>query len=155
MTILTQTEADRLLAIDKASENEVGEQYPNVGGKLQVPVVAVLGNETFFLNVTRSRTQTMKVSYLTRDRTVVLLARLDFGPNHRNPDDKIVGSPHLHLYKEGMGDRWAYELDALPSGLSFSRPTDLGDTRAWFDAFLDFCRIQHDNIVDWSIRELL
>ena len=56
MTTLTQTEADHLLAIDKASENKAGKPYPNIGGKLQVPVVAVSGNEAFLFYITRGRT---------------------------------------------------------------------------------------------------
>jgi hypothetical protein len=34
--------------------------------------------------------------------------RLDLdGPPHRNPDDEEIPWPHLHVYREGYGDKWA------------------------------------------------
>jgi len=34
--------------------------------------------------------------------------RLDIdGPPHRNPDESEVPCPHLHIYREGYGDKWA------------------------------------------------
>lgn len=58
----------------------------------------------------------------------MVLARLDFNAPHRNPDDSEVSVPHLHLYREGYGDRWAIEV---PPGL-LKDPSD-----AW-QVLLDF-----------------
>lgn len=33
------------------------------------------------------------------------------GPDHTNPDGEIVPCPHIHIYREGYEDRWAYALD--------------------------------------------
>ena len=39
------------------------------------------------------------------------MARLDFGgAPHRNPDDQEIECPHLHIYREGYGVRWAMPL---------------------------------------------
>ena len=40
------------------------------------------------------------------------MLRLDLGGNpHRNPDGEEINCPHIHVYKEGFGDRWAKPLD--------------------------------------------
>jgi hypothetical protein len=37
---------------------------------------------------------------------MVVLVRLDLGgAPHRNPFDEEIGVPHLHLYREGFGDK--------------------------------------------------
>ncbi|KJU85379.1 prophage protein [Candidatus Magnetobacterium bavaricum] len=42
------------------------------------------------------------------ERKIILL-RLCFGGHpHRNPDDTEISSPHLHRYREGYADKWAY-----------------------------------------------
>ena len=77
----------------------------------------------------------MKGRYQTRGRKIIVLVRLDFGGQpHRNPDDTEIGSPHLHLYREGYGDKWAFPI---PSE-RFSDINDLGKT---LDDFMHYCNI--------------
>ena len=62
---------------------------------------------------------------------MVVLVRLDFGGSeHRNPDDSEIESPHLHLYREGYGDKWAVPL---PDG-------DFTDTANLMNMLADFMR---------------
>lgn len=66
---------------------------------------------------------------------VVVLVRLDLGgAPHRNPDDEEVPVPHLHVYREGYGDKWA-----VPVPVSAFR--DLSDIMIALDDFLRFCNI--------------
>ena len=66
---------------------------------------------------------------------MAILARLDFGgATHRNPDGEEIGSPHLHLYREGFGDKWAFPV---PSD-SFA---DLEDPWRTLEDFMQFCNI--------------
>ena len=93
------------------------------------------GRESFLLDVRRARIDLAKGTYQNRGRQVVVLARLDFGGGpHRNPDGEEIGSTHLHLYREGYGDKWAYQVPAV----HFSHLSDpwltLGD-------FMRFCNI--------------
>lgn len=54
-----------------------------------------------------------KGTYQNRARQVIILVRLDFGgAPHRNPDGSEVPSPHLHIYREGYGDKWAFEISS-------------------------------------------
>ena len=41
-----------------------------------------------------------------------------YGSPHTNPDDQIIGGTHLHIYKEGFDDRWAYPIDLNCSKIS-------------------------------------
>ena len=83
---------------------------------------------------TAARSTWRKVPIRT-ERQVVILARLDFGgAMHTNPDGQDVQVPHLHLYQEGFGDKWAYPLPAD----AFSDPAD-----RWklFEEFMTYCNI--------------
>jgi len=91
--------------------------------------------EDFFLDLRRGRIDLAKATYQTRARQIVVIARLDVGgPPHRNPDDEEVPSPHLHLYREGYGDKWA----SAPPPQHFRNMTNLWMT---LDDFIRFCNI--------------
>jgi hypothetical protein len=39
----------------------------------------------------------------------IILYRLDIdGAPHTNPDGQQIPCPHLHVYREGFGDKWAF-----------------------------------------------
>ncbi|CAN5890097.1 hypothetical protein BH11GEM2_BH11GEM2_00320 [soil metagenome] len=91
--------------------DEIQYDYPGLGGAIRIPLTSGDKRENFVLDITRGRINLKKGTYQSRARGVVILARLDFsGPPHRNPDDQEIGSPHLHLYREGYGDRWAFSV---------------------------------------------
>lgn len=76
-----------------------------------------------------------KVKLQTRGRQVVVLVRLDLGgAPHRNPDGEEISVPHLHIFREGYGDKWAYLV-----------PTDgfraVGDVWMIFEEFLQYCNV--------------
>lgn len=143
MADLKQHDADRLLQMAKQAANTSSRSFPSQGGTLEVPLIAVNGHEKFMLNVNRNSQIEAKITYQTRALKTVILARLDFGAEHRNPDGVRVGSPHLHVYTEGYDDKWAYELPHEDFA-SFNGANDLDD---WFNRFLDFCQIRHDNVI--------
>lgn len=131
---LTQAEADALLALEKHRLDNTSWAFPVVGGAIQVPLVSVNRREEFILDISRGRIDLQKGSYQNRARQVVVIARLDFGgAPHRNPDGQEIGSPHLHLYREGYGAKWAM---ALPD--NFSNPGDLWLT---LQQFMSYCNI--------------
>lgn len=131
---LTQPEADALLAMDKRRLDDTPRDYP-YQGKITVPLQSADQREQFLLDIHRGRIDLLKGTYQTRARHVVVLARLDFGgAPHRNPDGEEIPSPHLHVYREGYGHKWAYRLSAE----QFPDPTDRWAT---LDAFMRFCAI--------------
>lgn len=119
--ILTQADADALLGMEKLKAEDIAYPYPSSGGALRVPLHSADRRELFTLDVTRNQIKLTKGTYQNRGRGVAVLARVDFGgPPHRNPDDQEIPCPHLHLYREGFGDKWAVPLPAE----RFTDPSD-------------------------------
>ena len=106
---MLQSEADRLLNLNKFSIDSEPHEFPDLGGKIQIPLQCRHRRESFFLDISRKRIA-LTTTFQIRARQTIVLARLDFGARHRNPDGAEVGIPHLHLYREGYADQYAYEL---------------------------------------------
>ena len=108
---LSQAEADALLRMEKYRIDSTAHAFPDLGGHIQIVLQSQNQRESFSLDISRRRIA-LTTKYQNRGRQSVVLARLDFNSPHRNPDDSEVGIPHLHIYKEGFGDKWAYEVPA-------------------------------------------
>jgi len=135
MAWLTQAEADALFKLEKHRIDERLWRLPDTGGGIVVPLVSADGDEPFDLDISRSRINLAKGKVQNRARTTMVLARIDFGGTaHRNPDDEEIACPHVHLYREGFGDRWAFPI----SPEIFTKPTDHWQTLA---DFMRFCNI--------------
>ncbi|MEZ4601356.1 MAG: hypothetical protein R2940_16330 [Syntrophotaleaceae bacterium] len=132
--LLTQQEGDALLELEKHYFGNVVFDFPDLGGALRIPLHSEDRREEFSLDITRGRIELKKSTLQSRARKAVILARVDVcGPPHRNPDGEEVPCPHLHLYREGYGDKWAAPL---PS--HFTDPENTWQTVA---EFMDFCHI--------------
>jgi hypothetical protein len=132
---LSQSEADALIAMEKYRINEAQWDYPSLGGTVSIPLRSEDKKEEFFLDISRGKIDLKKTKYQNRARHVVVLVRVDLGGSpHRNPDDTEVATPHLHLYREGYGDKWATPLP----GDSFSNVADLWQV---LQDFIRFCSI--------------
>jgi len=97
------------------------------------------------LDITRSRIVVAKGSLQNRARQTIILARLDFGGQpHRNPDGAEIASPHLHLYRKGYGDKWAFPLSAG----DFPNIDD-----AWnaLQYFMRYCNIVNPPVIQWAL----
>jgi len=113
--VLRQDKANALIAIPKRAEHSGPITWPDLGGVIQAPLVSEDRREKFILDVSRGRINLVKRTNQLRSHQVIVLVRLDFGgPPHRNPDGDESGCPHLHVYKEGYADKWAYPL---PEGI--------------------------------------
>lgn len=132
---LTQIEADALIATPKVKIDSIETNYPDPGGSIIIPLVSEDRRDNFFLDISRGRIDLRKGKYQSRAHHVVVLLRLDFGgAPHQNPDGNVISCPHLHVYKEGYGDKWAIPAPAD----SFSDTTALWRT---LEEFMDFCNV--------------
>jgi hypothetical protein len=105
---LTQAEADALIKMEKRGVDDKKWLFPSPGERIAIPLVSVDKRENFILDVTRGQIRLTKATYQERARQAIILMRLDLdGPPHRNPDDEEIPWPHLHVYREGYGDKWA------------------------------------------------
>lgn len=131
----TQAEADALIVMEKHRVTNDLHNFPMGGGSLTVPLHSPDRREHFLLDFSRGRIDLLKVKMQNRGRQVVVLVRLDLGgAPHRNPDDTEIPAPHLHVYREGYGDKWAVPVPK-------ERFRDTSNLRATLEDFLQFCNI--------------
>ncbi|MFZ5632712.1 MAG: DUF6978 family protein [Bacillota bacterium] len=152
--MLTQFEADTLIAISKKRCGNQIFNFPWAGETLTIPVVSIDEKESFLIDINRGRIKLTKCTYQERHEGIIILVRLDVdGRPHTNPDvlrvplsylepynGQTIGCPHLHLYVEGFMDKWA--IPAPPD--SFSRTNDLYET---LYEFFSYCNIIEPPIV--------
>ncbi len=139
---LTQAEADILIALEKHRANEDHSDFPMGGQSLVLSLQSPDKREQFLLDLSRGRINLLKVKMQNRGRQVVVLVRLDLGgAPHRNPDGEEIPAPHLHVYREGYGDRWAVPLPA-------DRFRAAGDLWATLEDFMQFCSITLPPYID-------
>ena len=132
---LTAAEAEALILMPKIKVNDDRHDYPGTGGSLVIPLPSEDKREEFLLDIYRGRIDLLKGTYQNRARQVVVLVRVDFGgAPHRNPDGVEISSPHMHLYREGFGDKWAVPLplDKFPN---------VADLWQLLDDFMRFCNV--------------
>lgn len=139
---LTQAEADALIATEKVRANNDRQAFPLGGQSLCLPLQTPDGREQFLLDIGRGRIDLAKVKMQNRARQVVVLVRLDLrGAPHRNPDDQEVPCPHLHVYREGFGDKWAIPVPAD----RFPSTSDLWET---LQDFQRYCNVTQPPLID-------
>lgn len=142
---LTAAEATALIAMEKHRVNDTVHVYPLSGGGLQVPLVSADRRENFTLDIRRARIDLVKGTFQSRARQVAILMRLDFGgAPHRNPDDEEIPCPHLHIYREGYGDKWARPLSEYLTPI----PTDRFDLLL---AFMRLCNVTQEPAIDRNL----
>ena len=132
---ISQTVADEMIAMEKIRADEEVYDYPGFGGKVIIPLVSRDQRVDFLLDIERGRINLAKGKYQNRVHIAIILVRLDFsGASHRNPDDEEIPSPHLHIYREGFGDKWAFPV-----------PTDkfphINDPWKCLFDFMSYCNI--------------
>ena len=134
-TNLTQAEADALIAMEKHRVNEELNDFPAPGETITLPLQSTDRREQFLLDLSQGRIDLRKIKLQNRGRQVVVLVRLDFGgAPHRNPDGAEIPVPHLHIYREGYGDKWA---EPVPVD-RFGNLSDIGQT---ISDFMGYCNI--------------
>jgi hypothetical protein len=140
--MLIQSEADKLIAIEKLFLKQSTISLPP-GADLTYDVISQDRQESFLLDLWRGIYRLSKVKFQNRARQVIILVRLCIdGPHHTNPDGQKVGRTHIHVYREGYDDRWAYQLDSA----QFTDTTEIALT---LEQFCNYCSIEKPIIQGW------
>jgi len=106
---IPQSEADALIAMEKHRVDDREWLFSAPGERMTVPLASADKREQFMLDITRSQIKLTKVTFQNRARQAIILTRLDLdGAPHRNPDGFEIACPHLHVYREGFADKWAF-----------------------------------------------
>ena len=132
--LLSQVEGDALLEMEKYSSMENIVDFSGLSGDLELKFLCEEGREEFVINYTRHSINIMKRNHHLRVKKAIGLARLDLdGPPHRNPDGVEVGPRHLHIYREGYGLKWAYDVP--------EQFTSLDDAYKTLSDFMKYCNV--------------
>ena len=133
--MLTQQEADFLIAMKKAFIKPMTISIPT-GTDQTHDLVGENNREIFQLDLWRGTIRLSKVKFQTRGRSIIVLVRLDInGSPHTNPDGKRLNGTHLHLYREGYEDKFAFPIPPI----SFSNVNSIGQS---FEDFCRYCNIE-------------
>jgi len=126
--MLSQAEADALLGMPKMLVDLVQIKFPGRGDELRLEARSVNGKELFLFDVNRRGHINLKKCTYQNRHSVDILLRLDLnGPPHRNPDGDELPCPHIHVYREGFADKWAFPV-----------PSDFRDTNDLITSLQDF-----------------
>ena len=144
--MLAQAKIDALLSIPKGLVSPTPIAFPPAGQAIQLAAKSTDGREDFVIDVNRrGKIKLTRCTYQERYATVEILLRLDIdGPPHTNPDGQTLPCPHLHVYREGEGDKWARPL---PSDF-----TDTADLVTTLQQFLAYCGIAPIPVIQRSIN---
>jgi hypothetical protein len=156
--VLTQSEADALIVLQKKRATDTSYDFPKRGETLAIPILSMDERESFLLDISRGRIRLTKCTYQERYGGIIILVRLDIdGQPHTNPEVSSVPvaylashngatlpCPHLHVYVEGFMDKWA--IPAPPD--KFPKIDDIHST---LDDFFRYCNIIQAPIIQ---REL-
>ena len=136
--MLSEEEIDRLTELTKQFVDHAMINFPNFGQYLERDVISDDGHEKFKLDISRKgKLKSGKCTFQERYAVTDILFRLDIeGPPHENPNGDVVPCPHLHVYREGYADKWAFPLE--PAQFS-----DIGNLMNSFREFLVLCNIHN------------
>jgi len=141
---ITDSEAQALLQMEKHYLENVSYVFTGLGEAFRIPLFSSDRREEFVLDITRGRVAIKKTTLQNRARKTVVLARLDLGGSpHRNPDGEEIACPHMHIYREGYGDKWAVPLPKV-----FTNSSDIQIT---LDEFMDYCNITTKPDIKWGL----
>ena len=140
--MLTQTEAEKLISLKKSFvKSEIISLPP--GSDLTYELVSDDKQESFLLDLWRSTFRLSKIKLQNRARQVTILVRLDVdGAPHTNPDGQHLPGTHIHYYREGYEDRWAFPVDLKV----FTNTYDIALT---LEQFCMHCNIEKPSYQGW------
>lgn len=164
--ILTDAEANRLFRVAKISNSE--EEHTLAEPRFSLGLQSIDCRDKFLFDFSRSSIVLKYKLQLRADRLFPLI-RLDMGGSfHDNPHQEIecveddpfrnvhancigkhfeIGEPHIHYYREGFEDSWAYPV---PSSFK-----DLNDTFQTYLDFMELCNVIKRPSVRRSLDEFL
>ena len=75
--MLTQAEADGLIAMPKERARDENYNFPRPGAVLTIPIISANKRDTFLIDANRGKIRLTKCSYQERYQVIIVLLRLD------------------------------------------------------------------------------
>ena len=147
--MLEQQKADYLIQMPKRlviSKNAYS--FLQKGESVVIDAIGVTENEKFIFDIARGKIDVRKCTFQDRYERTIKLLRLDITANgfHYNPDGTRIDGSHIHIYKEGFGDQYAY---ALP----YKNIKTLNHLPSLFGEFMEFCSVENIPYIEWRLDE--
>jgi hypothetical protein len=118
---ISQQEFEYLLKLDK--------EFEDLSNRIQLgpapiqwtrKLISSGNHETFFFDFYRGSFELSKYTFNKRYRQTIIMLRYDNGGRDTNPDGVLIIGPHVHLYKEGYNDKFAYPISEIKANSSDS-----------------------------------
>ncbi|HET8810816.1 MAG TPA: hypothetical protein VFM65_11205 [Flavobacteriaceae bacterium] len=97
-------------------------------------IKAISSKNIFLLDFYRGSFELTRYTYNKRYRQSIILLRYDNGGRHTNPDGVSFDGPHVHIFREGFNDKFAFPVSEL----------NINDTNSIdevLDKLLQFCNV--------------
>jgi len=137
---LTDSEVQHLIRLPKRFTDIAQVIIPQSGEfEHRSDLAAIGGRDTFILDISRAAIRMTRCKSQTRYARNIILIRVDLdGSPHENPDGTDVGRSHVHIYRAGWDDKWAYPLSEYKGFASCSTLVEL------VRSFCRYCGVTSD-----------
>ena len=102
---------------------------------------AINSKNLYLLDFYRGSFELTRFTYNKRYRQSLILLRYDSGGRHTNPDGVSFNGPHVHIFREGFNDKFAYPI----SDLNIDATNSIDEV---LDKLLQFCNVTKRPIVE-------
>lgn len=133
---ITQLEYEFLMGLQKKFANDQEIEIGPAPIKWTREVNSTESHDLFLIDYHRGKLQLLKYTLNERFRQTVCLIRLDTAGRHTNPDGIHFDGPHIHIYRDGFDDKFAYPVETA----GIKDPTNIGNS---VKEFLEFCNIRN------------
>lgn len=111
---ITQSEYDFLMSQEKVFDDS---STPIELGPAPIhwtrQINSLSSKDIFLIDFYRGSIEISKFTVNKRYRQTIIMLRYDNGGRHTNPDGEKFEGPHIHLYKEGFNDKFAYPISVI------------------------------------------
>ena len=112
--MLTDKEFRQLMDLRKFFDSPKRVLLPKNNEKSRYNVLSEDPTETFIVDYDRSGSFELRHKTQLRHHQKNVLVRIEVNRSpHMNPNGEILGRNHIHIYREGESDRWAYDLKSI------------------------------------------
>lgn len=130
--MLTQEEFNYIIALKKEfkENNQI-----TLESKWSRDIVAIETRDMFILDYYIGTIALTKFTYNKRYRKTIAILRFDSSGRHTNPDGQVFDGPHVHIYRENYGDKFAFYVSEI--GIN----TDAIEKINVLENFLKYCNV--------------
>lgn len=123
--MLTTAEFENLKGMPKVFKEQTAIMLGPAPIRWSREIVSNEFKQIFLLDYRRGSIELSKFTYNKRYHSNIVLSRYDSEGRHTNPDGEMFDGPHVHIYKEGYEDKFAYPISAL--GISEENACSMGE----------------------------